>query len=1085
MSSDYKAITEHNEDQLGKDTSSRKTQVSMYSDPTHFVYEILQNADDHGATEVLFKLTKNAVMIEHNGEPFKEENVKAITYFGKSTSREDLVKTGRFGIGFKSVFAFTATPIIISWPEHFEIYGLYRVKEHLYPEGFSRDRTRIILPFNHESEQPDYVEKLVSPDEAYQQISECLTKLELNTLLFMRNIRNISWEIENRSMRYWREDEIDDNCRLTILKNGVLEKKYLVFSKVPTWESKKHKTVEIAFAIDEQQHITSASDDSLYVLFQTREKTGLMFLLNGPYRTNPARETISPTDAFNIHLMKVTCELMRVLLHKLRHIRLLTLQFLAILPNEKDFLSVFYDPLRSTIIQAFQNENLVPTKRGNHASASGLYRVNSDLFDLITDQDLGVLLGEDSSSPLIVDELPRQRDEKGRFVQDPGAQRRDNFFTMLQIPDWGISELTDVLIERPTVIKNWLENRSIEDHQRFYELLYDFLKIYWNGNTWYSSNSKHKMLYYLPVVRCSDNAYRVGSKCFFPGDEIEHDERFPRVAEGLFSSGQDMEKNSKVQGFLKSINVRPVDESVEIEAILKKRYVKGTIKIRKPHHKKDIERFIAFLEDEEHCDPTLFKNYHIFESEDGSWGIPKIFFLDLPYMKTCLTVYHDILDHDSEYRKKVISLKYEKYGIDLERFTKFAETIGVQTELEIHPQRISTKHPEYDYLVTSAPGQRVTEYSKSEDYTIHQFAYLLMMPMHHYQVDNNIDKALDTVRLIWRTMCSQPHDCLTARFRKARTFDYCVGTSSLVYDLRKARWVPQKDGETISFVCPKDASREKLPKGFPWPKGYPDDAGDEWLKAIEFGKKTREEKEEYNQRNQQARDWNFDSIEELEKYAELRKLLNEGDHDITVDDLISQHRSQNRESNSDFPTSTMKNPKLQEKRYLKQIRNKPQKIYEERIHNKRVTKDEIEQRTALQQWYINDSGKMICQICKEEMPFKKLDGNYFFIALEALTIRFKDDELPENHFSKEDEAQYLALCPVCAERYKYFVRDIREGEKVMEELRNHLINSEDMVFSLELGELKTSIRFVETHFKRLKWALRYYENLDETEDGTD
>ena len=136
MPSDYKAITEYNEDQLGKDTSSRKTQVSMYSDPTHFVYELLQNADDYGATEVLFKLSEDAIVIEHNGESFKERNVKAITYIGKSTSHEDLVKTGRFGIGFKSVFAFTATPIIISGSEHFQIYGLYRVREYPYPDGF-------------------------------------------------------------------------------------------------------------------------------------------------------------------------------------------------------------------------------------------------------------------------------------------------------------------------------------------------------------------------------------------------------------------------------------------------------------------------------------------------------------------------------------------------------------------------------------------------------------------------------------------------------------------------------------------------------------------------------------------------------------------------------------------------------------------------------------------------------------------------------------------------------------------------------------------------------------------------------------
>ncbi len=186
MQSDYTQITKYNERQLGQDTASRKTQISMYSDPTHFVYEILQNADDSGATEVVCKLSKNELQIEHDGEPFTEENVKAITSFGKSTSRDDLVKTGRFGVGFKSVFAFTATPIIISGDEHFQIYGLYRVKEHPYPDNFSRSRTRIVLPFNHESEQPDYVEDLMSQEEAYSKISTCLTTLNMNTLLFTR-----------------------------------------------------------------------------------------------------------------------------------------------------------------------------------------------------------------------------------------------------------------------------------------------------------------------------------------------------------------------------------------------------------------------------------------------------------------------------------------------------------------------------------------------------------------------------------------------------------------------------------------------------------------------------------------------------------------------------------------------------------------------------------------------------------------------------------------------------------------------------------------------------------------------------------
>ena len=286
MPSDYDTITKHNERQLGQDTASRKTQISMYSDSTHFIFELLQNADDYGATEVFFKLSEDKLVIEHNGEPFTEENVRAITYFGQSTSRDDLIKTGRFGIGFKSVFAFTATPIIISGDEHFQIYGLYRVKEYPYPDDFSRSRTRIVLPFNHASERPDYVEDLMSQEEAYPKIATRLKTLNMNTLLFTRNIREIRWEIDNRSGHYLREDDINNDARRTTITDGEHLKKYLVFSRVPRWKNQEYKAVEIVFALDEQEQITSA-DDFLYVLFATKQENSLTVHTQWPLPNKP------------------------------------------------------------------------------------------------------------------------------------------------------------------------------------------------------------------------------------------------------------------------------------------------------------------------------------------------------------------------------------------------------------------------------------------------------------------------------------------------------------------------------------------------------------------------------------------------------------------------------------------------------------------------------------------------------------------------------------------------------------------------------------------------------------------------------
>ena len=106
---------------------------------------------------------------------------------------------------------------------------------------------------------------------------------------------------------------------------------------------------------------------------------------------------------------------------------------------------------------------------------------------------------------------------------------------------------------------------------------------------------------------------------------------------------------------------------------------------------------------------------------------------------------------------------------------------------------------------------------------------------------------------------------------------------------------------------------------------------------------------------------------------------------------------------------------------------------------------------------------MICQICKEEMPFRKRDGEYYFEAVEALS---------RDYFAKEHEAQFLALCPLCAAMYNEFVK---HDEGAMESLKNALINSEDAEVPLQLGELNTSLRFVESHFLDIRTIIEAQE----------
>lgn len=160
-----------------------------------------------------------------------------------------------------------------------------------------------------------------------------------------------------------------------------------------------------------------------------------------------------------------------------------------------------------------------------------------------------------------------------------------------------------------------------------------------------------------------------------------------------------------------------------------------------------------------------------------------------------------------------------------------------------------------------------------------------------------------------------------------------------------------------------------------------------------------------------------------------------------------------------FPTKPVRNPDRRQERITDQLSESPKKEYEERERSVRTSRGSIDPSLWLREQYTNDDGQMLCQICKKEMPFKKLDGEYYFEAVEAFT---------KGIFPKELEAQFLALCPLCSAMYKELVK---KDEAAMADLREALLNMDTLEAPLRLGDLETTIQFVETHLCDMKTIL--------------
>ena len=57
--------------------------IQLYTDKSHFVYELLQNAEDCGASKIKFFQYEDRLEVVHDGRPFSLNNLQGL-YFASS-----------------------------------------------------------------------------------------------------------------------------------------------------------------------------------------------------------------------------------------------------------------------------------------------------------------------------------------------------------------------------------------------------------------------------------------------------------------------------------------------------------------------------------------------------------------------------------------------------------------------------------------------------------------------------------------------------------------------------------------------------------------------------------------------------------------------------------------------------------------------------------------------------------------------------------------------------------------------------------------------------------------------------------------
>jgi len=774
VASNYEAICEENRESYGTKGAQKsgKLAAGLYDDRTHFIFELLQNAEDalgrrgewRGSRKVAFTLNPDRLTLSHFGKPFDEADVRSVCDIAESTKNESSI--GRFGLGFKSVYTVTDLPEIHSGEEDFAI------ENYVFPKRMARlaraaDETQIILPLKPEDAS------------AASDITAGFRHLGPGALLFLRHIDEINWSVEGGASGFYLRntpESLGSNVqRITVIgkedDRPEVDQNWLVFHRdVFSAEGHKVGRVEIAFSLVAAKDapgrwaVQPLAKSPLVVFFPTVVESHLGFLVQGPYRTTPSRDNIPPGEPWNQHLVKETSGLLVEAMRWMRDKAMLDVAALRCLPldREKFPKDSRFAPMFDAVRQAFQDEELLPTFDDRHVTAQQAKLARTqELRELFSSEQVAALFGSEVVAWL-----------SGDITQDKAPEIRQYLMRELDIDEITPTKLV------PSLTKTFLETQSDEWVLRLYEFL--------SGQ----EKALRRHLDVVPLIRLDDGTHVVArengkAKAFLPSAIATS---FPTMRRAVCATPE-------VRLFLISLGITEPDPVDDVIWNVLPKYQQQEVDVGDEDYATDIERIRAAFNTDSTAQKEKLRSalrdttfVMVVDTGDGKGYVakPGEIYIATDRLQQLFAGVPDILIVDNEYdclrgediRDLLVSCGASRYLI---------------------PQATSSGlgHSEKAQIRREAGLERASWESQPEDFTLRGLTQLL-----EFLPTLKPEEAAVRVKVLWDALADleargtaafygsykwgYSHEAKTARFDAA-----------FVRTLNQVAWVPNADGELV------------------------------------------------------------------------------------------------------------------------------------------------------------------------------------------------------------------------------------------------------------------------------------------------
>lgn len=1003
-----------NQDRDGMLRRSLERIIQLYTDKSHFVYELLQNAEDAGATEIRFVQYPDRLEVMHDGKSFTTENLQGLCDIGQSDKVNDLNQIGEFGVGFKSVFGICETVRLYSSPRKKELADnchpfAVEIKDFTkpidipavdVPSGYT---TFFVFPYSVGFQFSGF-KNLTALNET---ITKRLKNLGVTTLLFMRYLDLIEYEIKipgkEASGEYLLDAEpVNDHCTRVSAIESENDKtdeslSFIKFS-MPIDSKVSARTIDIAFTVvkdkDGKTTFQKAKNPYISVYFPTETESKLDFIVQGPFRTTPNRSSVPADEEENEALAEQTAKLLRRSILELRDMGLLDLSLIRILPLDEDDFDVYplFYPLYKEIRDLFASEYVLPVKDGNgYTKAPNAVIARS--------KEIAELLPSNLISELINDRrhyewLPVSLTETGPF--------KDILYYF--------SSLLGIEVIRPEDLRSYfndnhrfLENRDNDWLVRLYKLYETVPNIF--------SESNYRNILDAVIVRTASNRmvapYRKSKSSYLPNVFLPSKKAMQADVE--FVHPYLYEKCHSF--FEKVLHLKVPNEYEHFVKSLEKRYADKGFGGPFEEHIQDIHALVKYFKNSDYEDDlrqVIRKSFYIKCRSEGKayWIRPYSTVIRFPQSENGLML--------EQYYKGIAT---DFYFVDFDAYQSAGITFNDLRALGVTDKIITGDEITWGEYYTGNPG-RQPEWRTAGAFRwklrIDKLEEVLLYISQHPKSKNALIKS----QVIFKTLQENMARLVGTVYIGGGTPDKYDEPAEVIHTLNgynwrlsdwNGKWLYTESGELVSH---KAISKHDLNKAL-----YGKVSLDSNLYDILGFKKGK-----IDQHEAIVKDYDALPDEKKQSYFEIE--LERRFH-ITPEQLsrefggLSQQEGSSGQSEEDefeFPTGSVKNWDALKKHAAQILSYASPTVYATVVRRIRVSRPQDDVRAYLMNTYrVNSSYRYACQLCHK--PFSNV---------EMCQLEQKPDV--------ELDPLNVCLCPNCAAKFRTLRNNKYQAERLIDSI---------------------------------------------------